>query len=67
VFDQARNAPTAAERNRYLGDAQRVLAEDAANVFLYQPQLITVAARGLRGLWKDSPIFANDIAAISWS
>ncbi|MDP9898433.1 ABC transporter substrate-binding protein [Variovorax ginsengisoli] len=66
AFSQARNAPTAAERNKYLGEAQRVLAEDAANVFLYQPQLITVAARGLRGLWKDAPIFANDIAAIRW-
>ncbi|RSZ31013.1 hypothetical protein EJO66_24505 [Variovorax beijingensis] len=47
--------------------AQRLLAEDAANVFLYQPQFITVAARGLRGLWKDTPIFVNDIAALSWS
>ena len=36
-------------------------------MFLYQPQLITIAARGLRGLWKDAPIFANDIAAMSWA
>jgi len=24
-------------------------------------------ARNLRGLWKDAPIFANDIAALSWA
>ena len=55
------------DRLRLLGEAQRILAEDSANVFLYQPQLITIAARGLRGLWKDAPIFANDIAAMSWA
>jgi peptide/nickel transport system substrate-binding protein len=24
------------------------------------------SARGLRGLWNSSPIFANDMAAVSW-
>lgn len=67
VFEKSRNAPREADRLRLLGEAQRILAEDSANVFLYQPQLITIAARGLRGLWKDAPIFANDIAAMSWA
>jgi len=67
AFDKARNSPRAADRLRHLGDAQRILAEDAANAFLFQPQFITVAARNLRGLWKDTPIFANDIAALYWA
>jgi peptide/nickel transport system substrate-binding protein len=67
LFDKARNAARPADRLRYLGDAQRLLAEDSANVFLFQPQFITVAARHLRGLWKDAPIFVNDIAALSWA
>jgi hypothetical protein len=67
AFDKARNAPRPADRLRYLGDAQRLLAEDAANVFLFQPQFITVASRNLRGLWKDTPIFVNDIAALYWA
>ena len=67
IFDRIRNAPTTAERNRQLGDAQRLLAEDAANVFLFQPHFITVASRNLRGLWKDAPIFVNDVAALSWT
>ena len=54
VFEKSRNAPREADRLRLLGEAQRILAEDSANVFLYQPQLITIAARGLRGLWKDA-------------
>ncbi len=67
AFNKTRNSARSADRLRYLGDAQRILAEDAANVFLFQPQFITVAARNLRGLWKDAPIFVNDIAALSWA
>ncbi|MDN4590192.1 ABC transporter substrate-binding protein [Xenophilus aerolatus] len=66
VFERTRSSPREADRLRALGEAQRLLAEDAANGFLYQPQFITVAARGLRGLWKDQPIFANDLSALSW-
>jgi peptide/nickel transport system substrate-binding protein len=67
LYEKSRSSPTAAERLRYLGDAQRLLAEDSVHAFLYQPQFITVAARNLRGLWKDAPIFVNDLAALSWS
>jgi len=66
LYEKARNSPREADRLRYLGEAQRVLAEDAAHAWLFQPQLITVARRGLRGLWKDLPIFVNDVSALSW-
>ncbi|MBV8564244.1 MAG: ABC transporter substrate-binding protein [Methylobacteriaceae bacterium] len=55
-----------AQRLAALGEAQRQLAEDEVNVFLFQLQQITVANAGIRGLWKDSPVFANDMAAVSW-
>ena len=45
---------------------QRTLAEDAANVFIWNPAQVAVAKRGLKGLWASSPIFANDMAAVSW-
>ncbi len=54
------------ERLKLLGDAQRLVATDAVNVFLYQPQWITVANRHVKGLWKDMPVFVNDLAALSW-
>ena len=47
-------------------EAQRLLANEAVHAFLYQPQWITVAHKGLRGLWKDVPIFANDLSALRW-
>ena len=42
-------------------------SHDAANCFLYQPQFPTVARKEVKGLWKDMPIFCNDLAAISWA
>ncbi|MGI4779525.1 MAG: ABC transporter substrate-binding protein [Janthinobacterium lividum] len=67
LFDKIRNTGNAAERNRLLGDAQKMLAVDAANGFLFQPQWPTIAKKNVKGLWKDLPIFANDLSALSWS
>ncbi len=61
------NASTdAKERERLLADAQKLVAADAVAAFLYQPTFITVANARLKGLWKDAPIFVNDLAALRW-
>ena len=67
LFDQIKTTANAAERAKLLGDAQKLLATDAANGFLYQPQFPTIAKKGVKGLWKEMPIFANDLSALSWS
>jgi len=67
LFDQIQNAPRPADRAKLLSDAQRMLANDAVHGFLYQPQWITVANKNLKGLWKDMPIFVNDLSALSWA
>ncbi len=61
------SATTAAERQRLWRDIQRQLADDAVNVFIWNPSQVTVFRKGLRGLWSSSPIFANDLAAVSWA
>ncbi|HMS81655.1 MAG TPA: ABC transporter substrate-binding protein [Burkholderiaceae bacterium] len=55
-----------AERARLLGEAQRLIAQESPNVFLYQPQWVSVANARLVGLWKDVPIFANDLSLLHW-
>ena len=67
LFEKIQNAPRVADRAKLLGDAQRMLANDSVNAYLYQPQWITVADKNLKGLWKDMPIFVNDVAALSWA
>ena len=67
IFNQIKNAARPADRSRLLGDAQRLLAQDSVHAFLYSNQWITVANKNLKGLWKDMPVFVNDISSLSWS
>ena len=50
----------------YKRQAQILVARDAVAAYLYQPTWITVANARLKGLWKDMPLFVNDLAALSW-
>jgi peptide/nickel transport system substrate-binding protein len=54
------------ERNRLMAQAQELVARDAVAAYLYQPTWITVANARLKGLWKDMPLFVNDLSALSW-
>lgn len=67
LYDKIKTAQRPADRAKLLGDAQRLLAEDSVHAFLYQPQWVTVANKNLKGLWKDMPVFVNDLAALSWA
>jgi len=55
------------ERTKLWQDIQRQLAADAVNIFLWNPAQACVARAGLRGLWSNSPIFANELSALTWS
>jgi peptide/nickel transport system substrate-binding protein len=67
LYNQYKNEPRASDRIKLIGQIQRLLAEDCVHAFLYQPQWITVADKNIKGLWKDMPIFANDLSTLSWS
>ncbi|MFM2118711.1 MAG: Periplasmic dipeptide transport protein precursor [Pseudomonadota bacterium] len=64
----ARHAASArpAERAKLFGDIQRMLAADAVNVYIFNPTQAAVSRKGLKGVWSSSPIFANDVAGMSW-
>jgi peptide/nickel transport system substrate-binding protein len=53
-------------RLKLVGDIQRQLATDSVNVYLYQLPQFAVGKKQLKGLWSSSPVFANDLAALSW-
>ena len=68
LLDQRTTTTADAEgaRLKLLGDIQRQLATDSVNAFLFQLPQFAVANKRLKGLWSSSPIFANDLAALSW-
>ena len=67
LYEKIQTAERPADRARLLGDAQRMLAEEVPSIYLYQPQWVTVANKNLRGLWKDMPVFVNDLSTLSWA
>lgn len=67
LYNKYKTSPRPADRAKLLADIQKLLAEDSVHGFLYAAQWVTVANKNLKGLWKDMPIFANDLSALSWS
>ncbi len=54
-------------RNQMMADAQKIIADDYVNGYLFQLALPTVAQAGVQGLWADAPTQATDLTGVSWS
>ena len=67
LYTKYKTSPREADRRKIVGEIQRLLAEDAVLGWLYQPQWVTVANKNIKGLWKDMPVFVNDLSALSWA
>lgn len=66
LYKSITEAANEADRAKLLGDAQRMLATDAAAGFLFQPQWLTVANKNLKGVWAQVPQFENDFSEWAW-
>ena len=66
LYKSIMTTPAEAERAKFLGDAQRMLATDAVAGFMFQPQWVTITSKRLKGVWQEVPQFENDFSAWSW-
>ncbi len=66
IMEKADSAPTPEARTAALQEAQRYLAEHAVNGFLFQLAKTPVMRKGLKGIAKDSHLFANDMSVVYW-
>ena len=66
ILAQADSAVTVEDQTKYLQAAQRKLAEDAVNGFMYEGAKLGVAKKGLTGLWNNWPAFINEVSAMRW-
>jgi peptide/nickel transport system substrate-binding protein len=55
-----------AKRMTLLGEAQKILADDAVVGFLYELPKAGVWDAKLEGLWENAPIQANDLTKVKW-
>ncbi len=55
-----------AKRTELLQQAQKILADDAVNGWLFELPKIGVWDAKLKGMWTNWPIFANDLTEVYW-
>ena len=56
-----------ADRTRLLQAAQKQIASDYVNGYLFQLARTGVANAKIKGLWENSPTQANDLTGVSWA
>ena len=66
VFDQLQDTSDLRGRNDLYGQAQRIIADDAVNGYLFQLAKLGVWRKGLEGMWANSPIQATDVTKARW-
>ena len=54
-------------RGELLQEAQRIIAEDFVNGFLFQLAQVSVARAGLEGLWANAPTQVVDLTNVHWA
>ncbi len=55
-----------AKRKELYGQAQKILADDAVNGFLFELPKIGIWDAKVEGLWESAPIQANDLTKVKW-
>lgn len=66
ALETTKTARSAAERNAAFQAAQRQIARDQVNVFLFMLPKVTVTKKGLAGMWPNWPAPANPLAELKW-
>jgi len=54
-------------RREVYAEMQKVLVEEAPVVWLFMHPRLAATKKGVQGLWKDLPAFANDLSEVSWA
>lgn len=56
-----------AARSEMLAKAQKIIAEDYVNGYLFQLAFPTIAKAEVQGLWVNAPTQATDLSGVSWT
>jgi peptide/nickel transport system substrate-binding protein len=67
VIDELNLTSDEAKRTELFKQAQKILADDAVNGFLFELPKIGVWDAKVEGLWENAPIQANDLTKVKWT
>ncbi len=66
IYKNLSTSTNDADIKKWSEAAQKLLAKDAVNVYLFALPQVVVTKKGLKGFWKNSPVFANDLSGVHW-
>ncbi|MCF6272947.1 MAG: ABC transporter substrate-binding protein [Rhodobacteraceae bacterium] len=66
LMEELNTATDVATRFGLMQDAQRMIADDYVNGYLFQLAKTGVANADIRGLWENAPTQATDLTAVYW-
>ncbi len=66
LMEELNNATDAATRFGLMQDAQRMIADDYVNGYLFQLAKTGVANANIRGLWENAPTQGSNLAEVYW-
>ena len=66
IMDELNLTSDEAKRTELFKQAQKILADDAVNGFLFELPKIGVWDAKVEGLWENAPIQANDLTKVKW-
>ncbi len=66
VIEELNLTSDEAKRTELYQQAQKILADDAVNGFLFELPKIGIWDAKVEGLWENSPIQANDLTKVKW-
>lgn len=67
IMDSLQAESNPDKRSALLAKAQRRIADDYVNGYLFQLARTGVANAKINGLWENAPTQANDLTGVSWS
>lgn len=67
VMDNLAAETDTQKRYALMGEAQKILAADAVNGFLFELAKPGIWNAKLEGLWENSPVQANDLTEVHWT
>jgi peptide/nickel transport system substrate-binding protein len=67
VMTELAGATDETKRLELIGKAQKILADDCVNVFLFLLPKSGVWNAKLKGLWENTPIPVNDLTEVEWT
>lgn len=67
LYQELSETTDPAKRLDLIGKAQKLIADDSVNVFLFMTPKCGVWNAKLKGLWENAPLPVNDLSDVEWS